>query len=69
MKQGVIIGFAEKDEWKEWKAIRLLALKDAPDSFGELYEDAVQKSDKDWEQNLSDVVNSKDRAVFFSIKR
>lgn len=36
------------DEWRTWKNLRLEALADSPDAFGETLEQALERSDAEW---------------------
>jgi GNAT superfamily N-acetyltransferase len=38
------------EEWRELRELRLEALRDSPDAFWTLYEEAVERSDADWRE-------------------
>ena len=44
---------AEPQDWEDWRALRVEALRDYPLGFLRTYEDAVAQSDDDWRAWLS----------------
>ncbi|HEX9058661.1 MAG TPA: GNAT family N-acetyltransferase [Clostridia bacterium] len=40
-------------DWQKYKSIRLQALKDTPQAFGQTYDDAAKKTDSHWKEVLS----------------
>jgi RimJ/RimL family protein N-acetyltransferase len=42
-----------EEDWRAWRDLRLEALADTPIGFGELYADAVLRSDEEWERRLN----------------
>jgi len=56
-----------EDEWKMWKELRLRALQDSPESFGEKYADAAKKTDDDWKQKMAEVAGSDAGDTLFAI--
>ena len=40
-------------DWRAWRDLRLEALQDTPIGYGELYADAVLRSDEEWEHRLN----------------
>jgi GNAT superfamily N-acetyltransferase len=40
------------DEWMIWKHLRLQALADAPDAFGDTIDAARQRSDEAWQESI-----------------
>jgi dihydropteroate synthase len=44
----VIIRTASPSEWREWRALRLRALGEAPDAFGETFAGAAARDDAAW---------------------
>lgn len=41
---------ARADEWRAWRALRLRALADSPDAFGEVLAEVRDKPDADWQR-------------------
>ncbi len=52
------------EEWREYRAVRLRALRDAPDAFGSTYEDAKQYDDAHWQTRLADASPMTDLPLF-----
>lgn len=67
MSEGIVIRTAKPDEWEALKQVRLQALQDAPASFGERYEDAVQKDDEEWKQYFTKVIYSEHQDILFAV--
>jgi ribosomal protein S18 acetylase RimI-like enzyme len=42
-----------KEDWPSWKELRLEALRISPSSFGQTLEEALKRSDADFEQDVS----------------
>ncbi|MES2729431.1 MAG: GNAT family N-acetyltransferase [Pseudomonadota bacterium] len=53
MKSSTEIRTLVKDDWADWKRIRLEAIKLHPDAFGGSYEDEVQNPDESFQQGLT----------------
>lgn len=66
MENTVRIRPAANDEWKAWKDIRLEALQDAPESFGERYQDAAKKDDAQWQKDFQKVMESEKQEMLFA---
>lgn len=43
------------EEWREFRTVRLAALRDAPDAFGSRHDDWVGASEQRWRARLTDV--------------
>jgi len=52
------------DEWRQYREIRLEALKDTPIGFGEWYEDALAKPDEEWRERTRKIAESTRTALF-----
>ena len=48
-----IIRSLSPEEWMSYKALRLEALKNDPDSFGSLYEENIDKTEERWRTELT----------------
>lgn len=68
MSNPLTIRPAKADEWSEWKSVRLQALQDSPQSFGERYQDALQKNDDQWRQDFTKVMESANQELLFAIE-
>ena len=55
MTQHYLIRPIEADEWQDYKAVRLRALKDSPEAFGSTYEGSLKNSDQEWQDRLANV--------------
>ncbi len=66
MENVVRIRSAHRNEWRVWKDIRLEALQDAPESFGERYQDAMEKDDARWQRDFQKVMESEKQEIFFA---
>jgi ribosomal protein S18 acetylase RimI-like enzyme len=42
-----------QEEWRVWRTLRVAALKDAPDAFGDTVEQAQERSDEEWRKSLA----------------
>lgn len=51
-------------QWKLLRELRLAALLDAPDAFGQSYEDAVRQPESDWRQT-AEAASHGDRRAWF----
>jgi ribosomal protein S18 acetylase RimI-like enzyme len=51
-------------EWRQFREIRLEALKDTPIGFGERYEEAFAKSDEVWQERVRKGAESESTAMF-----
>ena len=54
------------DEWPLWKALRIAALADSPDSFGETLEYAQQRDDASWIEFAAGAGTAERRALIAS---
>ncbi len=52
------------DEWRQFREIRLEALKDTPIGFGEWYADALEKPDEVWQERAQRAAEAPDTALF-----
>jgi ribosomal protein S18 acetylase RimI-like enzyme len=43
----------QQEEWRVWRTLRIAALKDAPDAFGDTVEQAQLRSDEEWRKSLT----------------
>src|SRR5436853_4071245 len=66
MKHSINIRSAKAGEWKLWKEIRLQALVDAPESFGERHEDSQKKTDETWEHEFQKIIKSDNQCLLFA---
>ncbi len=44
---------ARPADWEVWRDLRLLALADAPDAFGEMHAEAAQRSEAEWRSQVA----------------
>jgi len=51
-------------EWELYKSVRLESLRDSPEAFSSLYEDAVERSEESWVNQVDASAVGKDRATF-----
>jgi ribosomal protein S18 acetylase RimI-like enzyme len=51
-------------EWREWRALRLAALRESPESFASSYEREAALSDEEWGLRTSLLATAPDRAMF-----
>jgi len=42
----------QQDEWRVWRTLRIAALEDSPDAFGDTAEQARGRSDEQWRESL-----------------
>lgn len=49
----------QPNEWKLYKQIRLEALKESPDSFGQVYDDVVNEPDAYWQEKTNALAEKK----------
>lgn len=54
------------DQWKEYKALRLEALKEDPEAFGSTYEEDADKPDEEWKSRLEKAQKLKNYWMFFA---
>lgn len=52
--------------WKEFKDLRLKALKDDPQAFGASYEEVAKRSESYWKESLQDAIDGKSWCLFAS---
>ena len=45
----------QPEQWRAYRDIRLAALKDSPDAFGSIFEDAILYSDAVWRERVQDI--------------
>lgn len=45
----------DPEDWREFRAVRLAALSDAPDAFGSRHDDWVEAAEDRWRARLTDV--------------
>lgn len=57
------------EDWREYKQIRLEALKDTPIGFGEWYEDAASKPDAEWVSQTRRAAEAEQSAIFAALDR
>jgi dihydropteroate synthase len=53
----MLIREARPDEWREWRDLRLRALADSPDAFGETLEEAQRNDEAAWRTHTADRLN------------
>ncbi len=53
----MLIKVATPEEWEKYKEIRLNTLKNEPQAFSSTYEDALNKTDEEWQSMLVDQDN------------
>jgi RimJ/RimL family protein N-acetyltransferase len=51
-----------------YRAVRLAALRDAPDAFATCYEDALARSDESWAEQADASASGPDRATFIAME-
>lgn len=51
-------------EWRQFREIRLEALKDTPIGFGEWYEDAIELPDEAWQERTRRAAEASESALF-----
>lgn len=54
------------DQWQEYKNLRLKALKQNPESFGQTYDKARFRNDEEWKLLLNTSLDGQDRWLFFA---
>lgn len=54
------------DEWQLLRDLRLRSLTDAPEAFGQRYDDAARQSDKEWVANARASAGGSHRAWFIA---
>lgn len=54
------------EDWKQYRDLRLRALKEDPQAFGSTYEDSVKYSDEYWQQRLEDTLNKNTQWLVFA---
>lgn len=54
------------DRWREYKALRLLAIKNAPTAFATSYEEAIVESDENWQTYLKEGNEGKKSYLLFA---
>jgi len=54
------------ERWRDYKALRLEALRTNPDAFGARYESAIERPDDWWIGHLEAVSNHPNRTIFFA---
>lgn len=52
--------------WRDYRNIRLRALRDSPDAFGSSYEEEAVRTDDAWESRIADAIASGKKAGFYS---
>jgi GNAT superfamily N-acetyltransferase len=50
-------------KWREWRVLRLAALRDAPESFASSYEREAGLPDDEWDRRASRLASAPDRAM------
>ena len=60
-----IIG-SDQVTWQEYRALRLEALRDAPQAFGASYENSVAQPDTFWQTRLADCVAARSNWMLFA---
>jgi ribosomal protein S18 acetylase RimI-like enzyme len=53
MTSTLIVRQFKTTEWQAYKDLRLNALKESPEAFGSIYEDAVKNEDINWKNRLA----------------
>lgn len=48
----LVINTLTESDWRQWRALRLRALQDAPSAFGSRYEDWKEAPDERWRQRF-----------------
>lgn len=61
---GLEIARIQPDEWPLLRELRLAALRDSPDAFGQSYEEALRYTDAEW-RATAQAANSGDRRAWF----
>lgn len=54
------------DDWPTLRELRLRSLEDAPDAFGQRYDDAAAEPDEEWQQNARASSDGDRRAWFIA---
>lgn len=53
-------------KWRDYKSLRLKALKENPKAFGQTYEEVLLRTDKQWKMLLKSSLDGRKRWVFFA---
>lgn len=64
MENLVEIVHLSANDWREFKELRLKALKDEPQAFGKSYEEAAKDSDDAWKSRLESAGSGRSWSVF-----
>lgn len=63
MNNSISIHQLNRSDWRQYRDIRLCALKDSPDAFGNTFEVAKEYSDAQWQARLDNVRADTDHPI------
>ena len=63
MNDSISIQQLDQADWRQYRDIRLCALKDAPDAFGSTFETSKKYSDTQWQQRLGSLKTDTDHPI------
>ncbi len=66
LKDQIIIKPIPVERWKEYRELRLEALKDEPQAFSSSYSDAFNKDDEEWKRQLQNYLEEKESIMLFA---
>lgn len=66
LKDDIIIKPLPVKKWKEYRALRLEALKEEPQAFSSSYRDALKKDEGEWKRHLQGYLEEKESIMLFA---
>jgi GNAT superfamily N-acetyltransferase len=67
--ENIKIGSLNPEQWKEYKELRLKALKEEPQAYASTYEDNSTHTDEFWQDRLKDALKSESQWLLFAKKK